>query len=135
VLTFKSISFSLIHCAGSDFSVSKGGFTPPQDTTPLNLPPSDPLATPLGQVLALRDQTLVNRTGQHRDAVLTDLVAEVLTGDADGARAGGFQDAHIQVVPFLSGGSRASSGHRRRASTPALVAVIGRGQVVCVPGT
>jgi len=34
-------------------------------------------------MLALGDQTLMDRTGQHRDAVPTDLVAEVLAGDAD----------------------------------------------------
>ena len=53
--------------------------------TPSNrhLLPSNPLRTPLGEVLALRNQTLVNRTGQQGDAVLADLVAEVLAGDAD----------------------------------------------------
>ena len=53
--------------------------------TPPNrhLLPSDPLRAPLGEVLALRNQTLVNRTGQQGDAVLADLVAEVLTGDTD----------------------------------------------------
>ena len=53
--------------------------------TPPNrhLMPSNPLRTPLGQMLALRNQTLVNRTGQQGDAVLADLIAEVLTGDAD----------------------------------------------------
>jgi len=30
----------------------------------------------------------MDRTGQHRDAVPADLVAEVLAGDADGKRAG-----------------------------------------------
>ena len=53
--------------------------------TPPNrhLLPSDPLRAPLGQVLALRNQTLVNRTGQQGDAVPSHLVAEVLTGDTD----------------------------------------------------
>jgi len=37
-------------------------------------------------VLALGNQTLMDRTGEHRDAVPGDLVAEVLTGDADGTR-------------------------------------------------
>ena len=45
-----------------------------------NLPPCHPLSAPLGQVLALRDQTLMDRTGQHGDAVPADLVAEVLAG-------------------------------------------------------
>ena len=48
-----------------------------------HLLPSNPLRTPLGEVLALRNQTLVNRTGQQGDAVPADLVAEVLTGDTD----------------------------------------------------
>jgi hypothetical protein len=53
--------------------------------TPPNrhLLPSNPLRTPLGQVLPLRNQTLVNRTGQQGDAVPAHLVAEVLTGDTD----------------------------------------------------
>jgi len=33
-------------------------------------------------MLTLGNQTLMDRTGQHRDAVPADLVAEVLTGDA-----------------------------------------------------
>ena len=48
-----------------------------------HLLPSDPLRAPLGQVLALRNQTLVNQTGQQGDAVPSHLVAEVLTGDTD----------------------------------------------------
>jgi len=58
----------------------------PRLWTPPNrhLTPSDPLIAPLGQMLALGNQTLMDRTGQHRDAVPADLVAEVLTGDADG---------------------------------------------------
>ena len=53
--------------------------------TPPNrhLLPSDPLRAPLGQVLALRNQTRVNQTGQQGDAVPSHLVAEVLTGDTD----------------------------------------------------
>jgi len=49
----------------------------------------------------LGNQTLMNRVGQHRDAMHADLVAEVLAGDADGTRAGRTQDIHIQVVPIL----------------------------------
>ena len=53
--------------------------------TPPNrhLLPSDPLSAPLGQMLPLRNQTLMNRTGEQGDAVPADLVAEVLTGDTD----------------------------------------------------
>jgi len=98
----------------------------PRLRTPPNrhLPPSNPLSAPLGQVLALGNQTLMDRAGQHRDAVPADLVAEVLTGDADSARAGRTENIHIQVIPLLSRGTRGgreSRGHRRRASTPVLV--------------
>jgi hypothetical protein len=55
----------------------------------------NPLSATLGQMLALGDQTLVDGAGQQGDAVPTDLVAEVLTGDADSTRAGRTQDIHI----------------------------------------
>ena len=67
----------------------------------------------------------MNRTGQHSDALVPDLIAEVLTGDADSTRAGRAQYIHIEVVPLLSRRSRASGGHHRRAGTPVLVAVMG----------
>ena len=53
--------------------------------TPPNrhLLPSYPLRAPLGEVLTLGNQTLVNRTGQQGDAVPADLIAKVLTGDTD----------------------------------------------------
>ena len=53
--------------------------------TPPNrhLLPSNPLRAPLRQMLPLRNQTLMNRTGEQGDAVPADLVAEVLAGDAD----------------------------------------------------
>lgn len=53
--------------------------------TPPNrhLLPSNPLRAPLGEVLPLRNQTLMNRTGEQGDAMPADLVAEVLTGDAN----------------------------------------------------
>lgn len=103
----------------------------PRLRTPPNrhLPPRNPLSAPLGQVLTLGDQTLMDRTGQHRDAVPADLVAEVLAGDADSVRAGRAQDIHIQVVPLLRRQHRASSGHRRQASTPVLFAECWWGQV------
>jgi len=66
----------------------------------------------------------MDRTGEHRDAVPADLIAEVLAGDADGTRTGGTQDIHIQEVPLLSRDTRqdrASSGHHRQASTPVLL--------------
>ena len=81
-------------------------------------------------MLALWNQTLMDRTGQHRDAVPADLVAEVLAGDEDSARASRTQDIHIQVVRLLRGGHRASSGHYRQASTPVLLAEWEWGQVL-----
>ena len=59
--------------------------TSPTHRTPPNrhLPPSNPLRAPLGEVLTLRNQTLMNRTGQQGDAVPAHLITEVLTGDTD----------------------------------------------------
>jgi len=54
----------------------------PWNTIARHLPPSDPLSAPLGQVFALGDQTLMDRTGEHRHAVPAHLVAEVPAGDA-----------------------------------------------------
>jgi len=54
----------------------------------------------------LGNESLMDRAGQHRDAVLADLVAEVLAGDADGAGAGWFEDIPLQVVPLFSGSGR-----------------------------
>jgi hypothetical protein len=68
-----------------------------------HLPASDPLSASLRDVLALGDQPLVNRAGQHRDAVVPDLIAEVLTGEADGARARRAQDVHVEAVPLFCG--------------------------------
>jgi len=90
-----------------------------------HLPPRNPVSAPLAQMPALGDESLMDRTGQHRDAVPADLVAEVLTGDADGTRTGRTQDIHIQVVPFLRGQQRAGSRHHRQASTPVLLAFSG----------
>jgi hypothetical protein len=91
--------------------------TPP----PLNLLPRHPLRAALGQVLTLRNQTLMNRTGQQGDAVPADLVAEVLAGDADGTGAGRFEDIPLQVIPLFWVGQDTGSGHRRSAGTPVLL--------------
>ena len=48
-----------------------------------DLPPCHPPRTPPSQVLALRDQTLMNRAGQQGDAVSADLITKVLAGHAD----------------------------------------------------
>jgi len=72
-------------------------------------------------MLALGNKTLMDRTGQHRDAVPTDLVAKVLTGDADGTRTGRTQDIRIQVVPLLSRQRRGSSGHHRQLGVSVLL--------------
>jgi len=58
--------------------------SPQLRTQPLpNLPPYHPLSTPLAQMLTLGNQTLVNRAGQHGDAVFAHLMAKVLTVDAE----------------------------------------------------
>jgi len=41
----------------------------------------------------------MDRSGQHRDAVVPDLVAEVLAGDADGTRAGTGESSGVPVRP------------------------------------
>jgi len=74
-------------------------------------------------MLTLGNQTLVDGTGQHRDAVPADLVAEVLTGDADDTRTGRTQDIRIQAVPLLrrdTRGDRAQCRHKTDASTSVL---------------
>jgi hypothetical protein len=55
----------------------------PRLTSCLDLLPCHPLRTPLGQMLPLRNQTLMDGAGQQGHAVPADLVAEVLAGDAD----------------------------------------------------
>ena len=76
-------------------------------------------------MLALGNQTLVDRTGEHGDAVPTDLVAEVLAGDADGTRAGRTQDIHIQVVPLL----RVAAQGEQRSSEADKYACASRGEL------
>ena len=53
-----------------------------------HLPPSNPLSAPLRQVLTMRNQTLMARAGEHRDAMPTDLGAEVLAGEVEGIKSG-----------------------------------------------
>jgi len=74
-----SVAYGCLYLIQSHRLMSPRLRTPPNR----HLPPSNPLSAPLGQVLALGNQTLVDRTGQHRDAVPADLVAEVLAGDAN----------------------------------------------------
>ena len=84
-------------------------------------------------MLPLRNQTLVNRAGQQGDSVPADLVAEVLTGDADAGGTGWFEDIPLKELPLFSGSGRwhgADSRHHWRAGTPVLVAVGWRGQGV-----
>ena len=73
-------------------------------------------------MLTLGNQTLVDRTGEQGDAVLADLVAEVLTGEADRTRVRGTQDVHIQVLPVFCMGRWARSGHGFNLSTSVLSA-------------
>lgn len=70
------------------------------DQTP-TLTPRNQLSTPLAQVLPLGNETLMNRAGQQRDAVPSDLVAEVLAGDADRTGGGRSQDTPLQVASLL----------------------------------
>ena len=51
--------------------------------TELHIPPCHPTRTPLGQVLTLGNESLVNGTGQQGDAVPADLVSKVLAGHED----------------------------------------------------
>ena len=84
-------------------------------------------------MLALRDQTLVNRTGEQGDAVPADLITEVLASHADRPRAGWFKDIPLKELPFLRGGRRwhrADSRHRTEADTPVLLTLWWWGQGV-----
>ncbi len=54
-----------------------------------------------------------------------NLVAEVLAGDADRPRAGGFEDIPLQVIPLFWMGQGDRSSHLGRESTSALVALVG----------
>lgn len=72
--------------------------------------PSKPTAELLGQVLPLRDQALMNRAAEHRDARVPDLVADVQTGQTESAGAGRSQTTALQVVPRLRQQLRSSSG-------------------------
>ena len=61
-----------------------GGLSPTLRTPPnRHLLPNNPLRAPLGQVLPLRNQTLMDRTGEKSYAMPANLVAEVLAGDTD----------------------------------------------------
>jgi hypothetical protein len=70
-------------------------------TKSTNLLQCHPLSTPLGQVLPLRNQTLVNRAGQRSDAVPADLISKVLASHADGTSTRGAQNIEVHVVPLL----------------------------------
>ena len=68
------------------------------DSTTITTPEAgdEDLGDLLLEVLPLRDQTLVNRTGQQGDAVVADLVTEVLAGHADPGAAGGLRTFHTR---------------------------------------
>ena len=66
----------------------------------------------------------MNRTGEQGYAMPADLVAEVLTGDADRPSAGWFKDIPPKKLPLLRGGGRwhrENEGHRTEANTPVLL--------------
>ena len=75
----------------------------------------------VGEVLPLRNQTLMNRTGQKGDAVPAHLITEVLASHADPGGAGRSKDIYFQIIPLLSGNG-INSRHRSQASTSALLA-------------
>jgi hypothetical protein len=83
---FPQPQFSSVNSTEGADRFQRNKFASPRLRTPPlpNLPPCHPLSAPLGQVLAMGNQTLMDRTGQQRDAVPADLVAEVLACDADG---------------------------------------------------
>ena len=88
---------------GADHATSGHHFwTPPHR----HLLPCHPLRAPLGEVLTLRNQTLMNGAGEKGDAEPADLVAEVLASDADRPRAGWFEDIPLKELPFLRGDGR-----------------------------
>jgi len=66
-----------------------------------HLPPRNPLSTPLGQVLPLRNQPLARRAGQQGDAVPAHLITEVLASHADATSTRGAQNIEVHVVPLL----------------------------------
>ena len=68
-----------LHPPSATFQIaSHRVWTPPHRS----LPPRNPPSAPTSQVLAERDQTLMNRTDQNREAAPADLIAKVLASDA-----------------------------------------------------
>jgi len=65
----------------------------------------------------------MNGAGEKGDAMPADLIAEVLTGDADPGGAGGSQDIDVQVVPLLCGNG-IGGRHRSQASTSVLLVTV-----------
>jgi hypothetical protein len=82
------------------------GYTSPRLWTPPNrhLPPSNPLTAPIGQMLALGNESLMNGAGQHRDAVPAHLVAKVLIRrhDRQGVNRMVRSDDSCSVLELLS---------------------------------
>ena len=78
-------------------------------------------------MLALGNESLMNRTGQQVDAAQSHLVAEVLAGHANPCGAGRTQDINIPIVPLLSG-KGISSRFQPKAGTSAVVAADSRRQ-------
>jgi hypothetical protein len=61
-----------------------------------------PALAAAGEVLALRDQALVQLAGEQRDAVDAGVVAKPVAGHADLAAAGLEQHALVEVGPLLN---------------------------------
>ena len=56
-----------------------------------------------GEVVALSEQSLVQLTGEQRDAVRPGVVPEEMAGHSDLAAAAGAQHPLIEIGPFLDG--------------------------------
>ena len=67
--------------------------------THFRFPSDHPVATPLRQMLAMRDLTTLKTTGQQRVAVLVTDIGEVLARHADPRGLGPLQPSN--EVPFL----------------------------------
>ena len=50
----------------------------------------------------MRNKTLMKRAGEQGDAMPINLIAKVLTSDANTGGAGWFEDIDIQIAPFLN---------------------------------
>ena len=71
--------------------------------SPASAPCLHPALVAAGQVLAQCDQTLMNLTGEQRDAVHTGVLTKSIAGYADLAAAGLEQDTFVEIGRLLLG--------------------------------